>query len=152
MALMCSLLSAGCTSIPSKLPELLERTASTIDNQASWVASEWEASIATGNSGGKLLDIIQPFIASVDATKLDADGKNRVTKFLQGYVPVRKQLDDAAAQKDAPFGAKSNFSQLSKSIRLANSYLEKSVDENKRVDGVIEGLSTIRNTIKSKGE
>lgn len=141
---------SGCTTIPSKVPELLDKTADKMDTQAAWVSSEWESSITANNSSSKLLDLIQPVIANLDQSKLDADSKSRITKFLSGYAPVKQQLSDSISQKESPSNARTNIEQLSKSVRFANGYI-KAVDENKRIEAVIDGMMPICNDPKSKG-
>ncbi|TXT35601.1 MAG: hypothetical protein FD135_4809 [Comamonadaceae bacterium] len=143
---------SACTSIPTKVPELLEKTADRVDTQSVWVTSEWEASIASNSSASKLLNLIHPIVTNIDQSQLDSDGKSRVAKFLQGYSQVQQRLESSISQQDSPANARSNFDKLSKSVRFANTYIEKSVDENKRVEAVIEGLTTIRESIQQKGE
>lgn len=137
----------ACTTVPSNVPDLLTKTADQVENQAAWTTSEWESSIASNSGAMKLLDLIHPVITSIDQSRLDTDSQGKITKFLQGYTAVRQRLESAISQQSGPGIAKSNFEKLSTSIRFANNYIEKSIDEKKRVEAAIEGVTTIRNTI-----
>lgn len=136
-------LLAGCSTIPSKLPDLLGKTADSVDVQAAWVISEWENAILSGNSSLKLIDQILPVIKAIDPKTLNNDNKTAVDNFLRGVDPVKKHLQSTLDQNEMPKVAKDNFKTLSGVIRFANTYLEKVVDDNKRVESVIETVSSL---------
>jgi hypothetical protein len=142
------LLLAGCSTVPSKLPDLLGKTADTVDVQAAWTVSEWEKAILSSNSSLKLIDQILPVIKSLDQNTLDSDSKARVANFLRGVDPVKKQLQTTIDQAEMPKEARDNFKTISGVIKFSNTYLEKVVDENKRVETAIETVSSLATKVK----
>lgn len=144
----------GCTSIPEKIPKLIEISANSVDNQSALVVAEWESSIAAVNSSKKMLELIHTYVISVDQSKLSASDKTSIGNFLKGYPYVIKQLDSVLSQKNEPQKSLSRFKDITNAIRLANSYVAKTVDENSRIEGVIESINSLRNkeTEDDKGD
>ncbi len=141
----------GCSTIPDKVPKLVEVSTNAIDNQSSLVAAEWESAILAANSAKKLLIIINSYVEKIDQTKLPPEEKTSIKKFKKGYPFVLKQLDNVLEQKSQPQEILSKFEEITNAIRFANSYISKSADENSRLDSIIETITKL-NTKISKEE
>jgi len=150
VALLVSIL-AGCTSIPDKVPKLVEVSANAVDNQSAVTVAEWEAAIAAANSAKKLLVLINSYVSSIDQSKLSEEERKSLERFAKGFPVVIKQIDKVLEQSAQPQQTLVKFEKITKAIRFANSYISKAVDENSRIEAVIDAVTELTK-IGDKGE
>lgn len=151
MSLICMLLfTTGCSSIPSNIPNLINKTSNTIDHQAILSTNEWKASIATAKSSKMLLELIYGTLENIDKTTFTPEQKKSIEKFEKGYLIVLKQLNSIIEQQQEPEVTLENFEKLTNALRFANSYISKDIDEQERVNTVINGIIQLKKSVKGK--
>jgi hypothetical protein len=141
----------GCTSIPNKVPKLIEVSANAVDNQSAVSVAEWEESIAAANSAKKLLVLINSYVSTTDQSRISEEQKKSIENFSKGYPLVIKQIDKVIEQTEKPQKTLAKFEEITKAIRFANSYISKAVDENSRIEAMIDAITVLTKT-GDKGE
>jgi len=138
------IMTVSCTSIPEKVPELIEVSSHTIDNQSALAVAEWEGAIAAANASKKMLELINSFLSTFDRSALSSAEQKSISNFSRGYPIVIKQLEAVMAQKTAPQDYASKTKIITDAIRLANTYIARTVDENGRIEAVINSIQTLK--------
>jgi hypothetical protein len=141
---------SGCSSVPANIPTLVNKSAEAVDVQAALTVREWENAIKAADAAKKILVLIYPYVKTIDTTTLEKQERESIENFLKGYPHVIRQIDDVLKQKEKPESTLENFTEITDAIKFANTYISDAVDENARIDTVIDGVVKI--TEKIKGE
>jgi hypothetical protein len=135
----------SCSSIPEKVPELIEVSTYKLDEQNQLAVAEWESAIAAANASKKLLSLIHPYLLSLNTSSFSQADKDSISNFLKGYPFVIRQLTNVIEQKSQTLVFQNNSKSITDAIRLANNYIAESVDENARIEAVINTIQSLKN-------
>lgn len=142
------LLLSACVSIPEKVPELITISSNQIENQSAYAAREWEKAISASRSAYQLLELIEPLLQGLDPSTLSDDEKRALNNFTIAIVTVKSQLKTNIDNAHLPNNHLQNITKITGAINLANEYVSKAVDENSRIEAVINNISSLKTEIE----
>jgi hypothetical protein len=138
LSMLCS-----CATVPSRLPDLVDRATEEIDNQTALIVNDLETSLAANQASAKLLGLIGPVIDSLSIHELSATDVESIKRFRKAYPIVAVQLDSSLARAQYVEVHRRNMETLTDALRFSNGYIQKAVDENAQIMSVIRKISSL---------